>query len=544
MLKADTIQSIGPYPLPRILELIRWLLEQNLQIERKVLYELLSFDYDTVLSARDNGYCEGILQIFVHDLDGFEENMDLLEFARIWRRCGSLAGLEVLLQRFDRFVQALPAVERLRFFGASLNMSESAASYIAKIDHCRGIPSFDRFYQNDGALVLHHVAAVLGADERTSDWEAWTRIGVTAIQCGADLHAIKQHASGRPYTPLLLFIDTTMPRTSFTPVRAVGIISSSLKRWTHMLDEAKVDLPAYFLRESEVCTSIDASVHLSHITRCGPGMCLVAPRYDSSTQGYHLRIRREIHLPLMRLHHLPGRFECLSRVPNKICWEPSRKESEEGHWIQIATSSLRGRTMSLHEFNREDQRVSHLRLVDSSQDDNGILMRMLCMSTSSHPSRKRCSSEPAPLYRRQYDYGKPCHSPRHPWLHPIDFCTEKSTWIVKSDLSCMRWHLNIARSCVNGHGQMDEMNSPVVKSFLHEIVQCQHGTRLGLGLNRKTGIHYGTPQCPEGCGKINLSILPIPQDLPNWHPGRRVSVNTAGPEDLLRFLYGSMGLNI
>jgi hypothetical protein len=81
MLKADTIQSIGPYPLPRILELIRWLLEQNLQIERKVLYELLSFDYDTVLSARDNGYCEGILQIFVHDLDGFEENMDLLEFA-------------------------------------------------------------------------------------------------------------------------------------------------------------------------------------------------------------------------------------------------------------------------------------------------------------------------------------------------------------------------------------------------------------------------------------------------------------------------------
>jgi hypothetical protein len=466
------------------------------------------------IPAANIEYCEEVLQVFVHDLDCFEEDMDLLEFARIWRRCGSLAGLEMLLQKFDRFIQAMSAVERFRFFGASISSSESAASYAAKIEQCRGLPSFDHFYQNDGASVLHHVAEVLGMNHRTSEWESWTRIGITAIQSGADVHVIKQSSDdGGSYTPFLQFVQSA--KVSSEQNGAIERILKSLKRWTHMLREAKFDLPAYFLRESEVWTSANRRFTIGPVGWYRPMARLVAINYDTLRQRCSLHIRYEIFVPLSRLHHLPGSFTNQAEIPDIICWEPNSEELGEGHWSDagLGLIALCSNVMNQDEFLLEHFDAYH-GLGDSTQDDNGILMRMIDLSSRNPRSRKRSSSQPAPLSRRRYDYGTLRSSNVHKWLPPIHFCITRWTWIASQDCH----HSVDARSCVKGHDLLGKwVSESCWEGFLNRICQCQTG--YGVTSDNQAVMHDGTPDCPQGCGNIDLSTISRPPTLPYWHPG-------------------------
>jgi hypothetical protein len=492
-------------------------LEQNLQIERDVLYRLLTNSFETYIAAFHDEYCQGILRIFIHDLDGFEENLDSFEFAQIWQRCGSLAGLKILLQKFHKFTQAMSAVDRVRFFSASLTPFESAASYTAKIDQCRAFPSLEYFYQNNGALVLHHVAEVLGVIKRSSHWAEWTRIGITAIQSGADLHAVRNTLHGS-YTPFFQLVWSAITRSE--PIAAVERLLEGLERWIHMLREAKIDLPAYFLRESEVCTSLVCDLTLSPVGWYRPIATLMGIDYDPLRQQCSLRICYEIFVSLSRLHHLPGSFTDQTEIPDTIWWEPDAGEHGEGRWLDCRSDAdlkqirLCSDVMNQDEFLLEQVDTYH-GLADLTQDDNGILMRMIDSSNQNLRSRKRSSSQPAPLYRRRYDYETFRSSNVHKWLPPIHFCIARWTWVADDHhQSCDH---NDGRSCVKGYGILKNLASGSCEGFLSVIRRCQRGYEFLW--REDTVSHDGTPDCPQGCGKIDLRKISRPQLLPYWHPG-------------------------
>jgi hypothetical protein len=486
-------------------------LEQNLQIERKVLYRFLIGDFG---GTADIEYCEGLLRIFVHNLDGLDEDLDLLEFVKIWRKCGSLAGLKILLQTFDTFVQAMSAEETFRFFSASLTTRESAASYMAKIDLCCGASSTNYFYRKMGTLVLYQVATVGERGRSGSDLEGWMRIGVTAIQNGTDLHAIRWYTRKGvlcPHTPLTYLLWSSASGSS------TKAISTALERWTHMLNEAKIDLTTYYTRESETGTLSHVDVGRISYTSPSTVVSLAALDYDPLTKTCNLRMRHRTSIPLLRLDHLPGSFPSPVEIPDTICWRPNHEELEEGRWLQSKSEGaiLRDRVMDV----QGDRRYagSYLGLVDSTQDDTGSLIRMIDMSDCDRRSRKRASSEPDPLYRRRYDYERLRRSKVHTWLPEIHFCTYRSTWIFSGHSS---GSFADARSCVKGHGMPDKGISDVSGGgFLSEIRHCQC---RGLGWSyssHKSVMHDGTPDCPQGCRNIDLSTIPRPPTLPYWHPG-------------------------
>jgi hypothetical protein len=490
-------------------------------------------DAVTFGSAYNIGYREDFLRVVIHDLDGFEEDLDLLEFVRFWRNCGSLAGLKILLQKFDTFVQAMSAEDTFRFFCASLTTRESAASYMAKIDLCCRVSSTKYFYRKRGASVLHHIANVFGTGFSDHDWEGWTRIGVAAIQNGANLLALRRYTPPRgdscALTPLayLLWKVTSKYWTS------TEAISIAVERWTHMLDEAKIDLTTYYTRESKTGTFSHASFNLIYCTSQNTAVILAALEYDPSTNTCNLRLRQQISIPLMRLYHLPGSFPGPVEIPDTICWNPDREKLEEGHWSRSDSEGpvLRGRVMDLKEFIQEYD-GSCPKLVDSAQDDNGFLMRIIDQSQRNSLPRKRSWSQPAPLHRRRHDYLtlRP-RSLVHQWLPSIHFCIDKSAWILSNhgggrdhDFGdgFVYHHFVDPRRCAIG-GVTIDIDRRVANNYLSFVrlsQLCQAGDKAVVeGQADLVALHDGTRDCPEGCGKINFSTVSKPQSLPAWHPG-------------------------
>lgn len=69
-------------------------------------------------------------------------------------------------------------------------------------------------------------------------------------------------------------------------------------------------------------------------------------------------------------------------------------------------------------------------LIECTQDDDGVLMRVLDKSHHSR-RRQRSSSQPCPIYRRRYDCETSHDSRVHDWLPPLHFYIGVSVWIIR-----------------------------------------------------------------------------------------------------------------
>jgi hypothetical protein len=176
-----------------------------------------------------------------------------------------------------------------------------------------------------------------------------------------------------------------------------------------MLASANVDMPTYFSRESEVWQFV--RVHVPYyMPKYTKGTTrLWAVEYDAWSQRYNFQVRHETRVPLKLLHCLPGSFADQSLVPNTICWDPSKEEAEEGHWTAAGSGELVlvGRPMDLYEVislqdSAQTRTTLYERLIDSTQDDNGVLMRVLDKSYHSQHLRKRSSSQPISIPQMRY----------------------------------------------------------------------------------------------------------------------------------------------
>ena len=442
--------------------------------------------------------------MFIGDLDDFDADLDLRDLEDIWQSCRSPTSLDMLLRISAGVIQNMSALERFDFVRTIIGDKDSAVLFMRKIEICAvsgfacGLTTLDRFCQTHGKTVLTNVACALGEHVARSDVNLWTQIGVTAIKNGTDPVTTAVHDR-----PLLC---TLLSRTwsPYSVRLSIEHITTALELWIDTLKEANVDIKAYCLRTSEAL-QLPFFVNFGR-TRATTAR-LVAIEYDDQTQKCILCVRAETKIPLKHLHHLPGSFVNRSLVPTTICWDPDKEEEEEGFWLG-ESFPLIGETMSLQKFVQTFADSYH-GLSDFTQDDNGILMRTLDKSCRSRHSRKRASSQPAPLRRRRHDYETQHWSRLHVWMPPLHFCMDKSTWVFNNH--------EAVRDCLKCNDPPGNWVIHGCRSFLDDVYACQIGFEQFLSAKGK--LHDFTQQCPQNCAKVNLNTLAVPLSLPPWHPG-------------------------
>jgi hypothetical protein len=473
------------------------------------LHSALRTWLDKLYVAGHSDLIEQLMQIFIDDLEESDANMDKQGFARIWRSCHTSTCLDILLRRFNGFVRSMPTSDRFRFIADIISSRDSPVLTLKKIKLCGGNASLHEFYVLHGSEVLHHVARAFMEYQASAHLDLWTGIGVTAIQNGADPVAVVHRR-----TPLLQFLFRQPPLES-EHMLSTRSTSKMLQPWMHMLASANVDIPTYFSRESEAWQSVDVYMphYILNVIRWGARLLEI--QYDASSQRYNVHVRRETLVPLKLLHCLPGSFTDQSLVPNTICWDPSTKETEEGHWIAARSGKLVlvGEVMDLHKViglldSSIARTVLYERLVDPTQDDNGVLIRVLDKSYRRQRLRKRSSSQPISIAQRRYDY-KAARSRSREWLPPVHYCTGLSAWVIDEHRG--------PRDCARHDVTQKDRHENYGRGFIAKALACQTGSTTGLGMEVLS--HDFTRSCPWGCGKADLSALAIPQSLPHWHPG-------------------------
>ena len=484
---------------------MQWLLQQEVRFYGVELYEQLA---NWIIYAGSPYRVEQLLRIALHDLDDSDADVNLRSLVGLLYHCQTPSSVDMLLERCAGIIRNMSALDLVRFALSTIRELEfePAASFMRKVEICdglglpHGLTTLDFFCRVCGGDVLSSVAFAFGRCVTSSELDLWTHIGVTAIKNGADPVA----GPDQVRSPLLdLLSDFTSPDSDKLSIELILI---ALGLWVDMLKEANVDLKVYCLKESKALQDRFDLNFLSFARGFSNKLQVVAIEYDDQKQSCSLCFRTWTTVPLRSLHQPPGSFMDQSMLPTTICWNPDQEESEEGFWL-IEYVHLVSEKISLQEFVDASTTAYH-GLVDSTQDDNGILTRILDNSCRSRRSRKRSSSQPRPVRRRRHNYGTYYRSKCHLWLQPLHFCMDTSTWVSRD-------HKEI-RNCVNGD-PLEYESELGPYGFLDEVHACQIGFEQVFGFGR--GLHGFTQQCPRNCAKVNLDTLAVPRSLPHWHPG-------------------------
>lgn len=511
---------IGRHGVRHAFDLIEWLSQQGLRLCGAELHSALIgwFKKDNRrILVSPTIFSERVMQTLIPpNREEFDAGMDKQVFAELWHSGHASTYFDILLRKFNGLVRSMPISERFQFVATIISCFDPPVLTLRKIELCGGNVSrhdivLKQFYMLHGSEVLHHVAKALIYHETSAHLDLWTDIGVTAIQNGADPVTVVDRR-----TPLLRVLWTRPLRASIQWL-SMGPISKRLQQWIHLLASANVDLSTYFSRESDAWKSVSVDVPCYMLALTGGTIRLWAVQYDAWSQRYSFRVRHETLVPHKLLHHLPCSFTDKSLVPNTICWDPSNEEAEEGHWIRASSGSfvLVGEMMDLHEVislqdSAETRTVRHKRLIDSTQDDNAVLIRVLDKSYHSRGSRKSSSSQPISIAQRRHDFNiGHYYSDSHWWLPPVHYCIGSSAWVIgdhQGPRDCARHNVT------QGYGHESKH-----RGFLAKVRACETGSLRGLGMEMR--LHDLTKSCPVRCGKANFSALTIPQSLPHWHPG-------------------------
>lgn len=171
----------------------------------------------------------------------------------------------------------------------------------------------------------------------------------------------------------------------------------------------------------------------------------------------------------------------------------------------------------------------YLQLCRSSQDDSGTIM-LLQDRASRRTPRRRSYSQPPCLKRREVDYCALRYVAF--WMRAVHFCPFNLHWSCNCSKSSLMWQQHVLcdggtytlsdlRRCMKGthqgYGSIQESERWRSYSFLAEIAMCQSGSiehLKAMGFR----LHSATPDCPQGCSKVDLGKLAVPQELQPYHP--------------------------
>jgi hypothetical protein len=438
----------------------------------------------------------------------------------LWALCAKSDSLEFLTHRLQ-----LSAHERAHLNVDLLKSSESAAIYVAKLR----LSTFGLLSTYSGLehieSPLHHVARFLGCDLPGIDRESWMRIGVDAIRDGAGLHVV-QRDNNTPCTPMLQLLREFVPDPARYPHRfPVELFLGRLDVWVRMLTAAHIDLEEYFAAERKIWKQFRSRIAFGPRLERGYSTKMVRVGFSPEKSACTIHVRNQATMTVAQLHHLPGSFQPRPvGVPHTICWAPTVREREEGHWSVSRKYA-----------------ESYYGLLNTTQDDNGTLMRVLRMSHRDRRSCGRSSSQPVPQRRRLFDYENRPTSSVHRWLPRYHYCHARSTWVVSGhhtpimsvppepDSSFID-PINCAKDNVSPYDAFEITKQQTPGGFLRDIINCRAGNfipradppytvPLHLRHNYLSWESGAGTTCPQGCSRVNPDRLEKACDLPEWHPG-------------------------
>jgi hypothetical protein len=316
-----------------------------------------------------------------------------------------------------------------------------------------------------------------------------------------------------------------------------------LDLWTRMLTSAHINLEAYFAAEREVWKQHRSCIRFQPRLQRGYSTKMVSVGYSTEKSACTIHVRNEARISIAQLHHLPGSFQPRrADVSDGICWVPTAEECEEGNWsISTLTGCvLRSKVVVGYDLATK-YADSYYGLLNTTQDDNGTLMRILGMSYRGRRSRRRSSSQPVPQRRRLFDYENRPISLVHRWLPRYHYCHARSTWVLSDhhtptmlvppepDSSFVD-PINYAKDNVSPYDAFDITKQQTPGGFLRDIINCRAGkffsradppytVPLQLRHNYLSTESGAGTTCPQGCSKVNPDKLEKACHLPEWHPG-------------------------
>jgi hypothetical protein len=442
----------------------------------------------------------------------------------LWALCAKSDSLEFLMHRLQ-----LSAHERAHLNVDLLKSSESAAIYIAKLR----LSTFGLLSTYSGVehieSPLHHVARFLGCDLPGIDRESWMRIGVDAIRDGAGLHVVESD-NNTPCTPMLQLLREFVPNPARYPHRSpVELFLGRLDLWVRMLTAAHVNLEEYFATERKIWKQNRSRITLGSRLERGYSTKMVRVGFSTETSACTIHVCNQATMTIAQLHHLPGSYQPRPvSIPHTICWAPTAREREEGHWSVSRGRVLRGKVTVGYDLPTK-YAESYYGLLNTTQDDNGTLMRVLRMSRCDRRSRGRSSSQPVPQKRRLFDYENRPTSSVHRWLPRYHYCHARSTWVVSGHHTPIKSvppepdssfidPINCARDNVSPNDSLDFIKQRTPGGFLGDIINCRAGHFIPHANTSYTvplllrhsylPVESGTgTTCPQGCNKVNPGKL-------------------------------------
>lgn len=475
-------------------------------------------------------------------LDKCDSPLEFQDSYTLWYASTDVESHQALIIRFRDALEVLSKDDYINFGTSLFSCRKSAVVYLRQCMLSEVNTRLALWRGRSGESALHHVAWALNKGD-IGNATGWFNLGAALIRKGADPCALymsrdpeKSHET-RPKTPLIALLEwqwseaiPSHPNLPTTKLRynVVGDSYTSLTdlyerlhSWNRMLKMAGVDLHRYYAAESDIRNKMCPRIPLGVLGDALDRDQLKAIVVLAQTQPLVLRLRTWLQITVRRLNHVPGNFD----ATKTICWQPRPVDRDEGRWTVVKVLDLLSAPHD-GDTSYEPNSPVIVDLLESTQDDHGILMRMIHRSDSDHRRPlKRTTSQPPPISRRMYEHTRLQESEAHPWLPGYHLCVAHSTWTfaphhlvhgrVKDSFdptSCMR-------------GQFCPTKYRFTGSFLAEMALCRSGEpseiyRGRSGTSSLLAHHHRNPRsCPQGCGLVTRLRPPCGDSLPEWYPG-------------------------
>ena len=504
---------------------------------------------------------------------GFDADLEDTELRYRWLYlCRNTQCLDLILENLHPRFFSLPVEAR---FDLAVRVGDQGA-YIEPSGFlkCIGLRQSDQrlasLRSSSGTSVLHYIARRLW--DIAYRWflkdelQGWLDLGLNVLKNGADpsciarrkclwgihgVYDIDPHSSYRreeewQSTPLMDALDIQywgIPRDS-TYFRAMTL--ETIQIWAGMLQQAGLGLRDYGDKESQVWKSLgiedfskidQANCPLNYRARVGQLI------YGPTPADWSLMIRWPISIRIFKLHPPPGAFPEKHNLPTTIIWYPTEEERNEGPWEIAEERRIQPKHSDLRDAVVESEEPFE-KLVDSVQDDLGVIMLMHHRASRPRGSASRSHSQPRNMNHKEVAYGAMRKSRRrYAWLGTYHLCPFDSQWrlgFIARDVkeTYRRGYYGDPRSCAEGisneRHSVQESWSWQRYSYLGHIATCQDsfGEEYDwgwCGLPRSMR-HTATRSCPQGCSKVHLDRIQVPEALRHFHP-RRIYGEDLGTED-------------
>lgn len=434
---------------------------------------------------------------------------------------------------------------------------------------CVGLQQSDRrlpsLRSSSGKSVMHYIARGLSsiawvrdADDRVQEW---LDFGVSVLKNGADPLSITDRKNDEwtlyelgfrtvsskgpeiwQTTPFLYCAAITYWSITGATKSTLAMILDRIRLWAKMIQQAGLNLNDYGASERSVWESLGIRDHTKFEceteSRCQYTKVeqLV---YGSTPAEWSLKLHHVRLVPVYEIHPPPGAFIMEQRLPTTIIWSPTEDERNEGPWKITERKTIITQSWDLRDIVSQS-REPFTELVDSVQDDSGVVMLMQYRASRKRSYASRSYSQPPYTRHREVAYYSRQKSLGRIWLAAYHLCPFDSQW----RFDCIREEdeksFNQAglcdgaetqtynvRNCVKGNSKgrlsVQESRSWQHGSFFSSIADCQDGADVHIihYQDPKSMRHTGTRDCPQRCSKLRLDKAQVPEPLRCFHPRRR-----------------------